>query len=198
MASCGPPLSMRFEGRGLLQSMLLRQGEPEEGGAGRIESAYLEKYAGDDPHYGVMAAFWKEEPLGVSSFAVINNPTRALQTGDNHRRWYGRIDVMVVPPEFRGFGLARWVMTANLLYMLETWPGAIYSLSTMAAHPATSRILFSYGFETVQREGFKEPHAACEVSEENEAPLVATLRKWMAVQGQRTFFKMRQSGGFSV
>lgn len=82
--------------------------------------------------------------------------------------------------------------------MMETWPGAIYSLSTMAAHPATSRILFSYGFETEQRPGFKEPLAACEVKEENEGSLRDTLRKWMAAQGRRTFFKIRQSGVFAV
>lgn len=198
IAPCGAPLSMRFAGRDLFQSMLLRQGEPEEGGSARIESAYLEKYATDDPRYGVMAAFWNEEPIGVSSFAVIDNPNRALQTGDAQRRWYGRIDVMVVPPEYRGLGLARWLMTANLRYMLEAWPGAIYSLSTMAAHPATSRILYSYGFETEQRAGFSEPHAALEVSGESEAPLLATLRKWMVAQGQRAFFKARQSGVFAA
>lgn len=102
---------MRFEGGALLQSMLSRQGEREEGGEGRIASAYLDKYATDDPRYGVMAAFWREEPLGVSSFALIENPHRALQTGNALRRWYGRVDVMVVPPEYRGFGLARWLIT---------------------------------------------------------------------------------------
>lgn len=197
IAPCGKPMSLRFIGRDAFVGLLARQGARDDGSKGQIESAYLDFYDKGDPHYGVIGAFWKEELLGASSFGVIENPHFQVHTTDSagRRRFYGRIDAAVVPPEHRGYGGGRWLIEACLLYMLEAWPGELYSLSTVAAHKAISFILTTLGgFKVESREGEVEEKISSHVDDDRERELVNLLRDKIQQTASRVGYKIRQSG----
>ncbi len=66
------------------------------------------------------------------------------------RNAYGRIDLVIVADHARGLGLARVLVNAALVHMLEAFDQRLYSISCLAAHPAIEVILTQVGF--VKRE----------------------------------------------
>lgn len=193
----GKPLSLRFEGREVLAGLLARQGRREDGSKGEIESAYLDLYGKGDPRYGVIGAYWRDELLGASSFGVIENPHFKAHSTDptGRRRFYGRIDTAVVPPEHRGYGVGRWLIEATLLYMLEAWPGEIYSLSTVAAHKAIVFILTTLGgFKVESKEGSVEEKISSQIDGGRERELLGVLKGKIEQSASRVGYKIRQGG----
>jgi GNAT superfamily N-acetyltransferase len=180
--------------------MLLRQGPRPDGSKNQIESAYIDHYDGEDSRYGIVGGFWKGELLGVSAFGVVENPYFRVHSADpsGKRRAYGRVDVVVVLPVYRGFGVGRWVMEASLRYMLMNWPGSLYSLSTVAAHKAIAHILSSYGFDIVSRADSEEEKVSLAIDDEREPALLGMLAERAENNAKRVFFKFRQSEIFSL
>ena len=62
--------------------------------------------------------------------------------------------------------MSQWLLEANLRYMLEVWPGELYSLSTIAAHEAITYILLSLGFSVEAKEGMTEERVSLAIDEE--------------------------------
>ncbi len=194
-------MSLRFVGRDDLTAMLRRQGPREDISGAEIDEAYLDRYGKGDSRFGVIGGFWKDTLLGVTSFGVIANRNvlvhTAGDTGDTagRRYWYGRIDVAVVPPEYRGFGVSRWLLEANLLYMIEAWPGELYSFSTIAAHKAIAYILSLIGFSVAAKEGMVEERVSLEIDVEREPGIRENLKKKTGEAERLVFFRIRQRGG---
>lgn len=194
---CSGPMSLHFVGREDLAAMLRRQGERTDGSEGEIEAAYMDRYGKGDPHFGVIGAYWNDTLLGVTSFGVIENRNILAHTGDvsGRRAWYGRIDAVVVPSEYRGFGVSRWLLEANLRYMVEAWPGELYSLSTIAAHKAIAYILSSLGFSVEVKEGMTEERVSLALDDAQERKIREILENKASQSGQLVFFRIRQRGG---
>ena len=194
---CNEPMSLHFVGRDDLASMLRRQGERTDGSEGEIGAAYMDNYGKGDPHYGVIGAYWNNTLLGVTSFGVIENRNILAHLGstDQRRAWYGRIDAVVVPSEYRGLGVSRWLLEANLRYMLEFWPGELCSLSTIAAQKAIADILSSLGFSIEVKEGMTEERVSLDMDETQEKKIRDVLGKKVSQSGQLVFFRIRQQGG---
>lgn len=79
---------------------------------------------------------WKEQPLGVLSFFIEHNQYKTSSL--NH---YARIDLVIVPQQFEGFGIASVLIYAALVYFLNAHAARLYSISCLAAHPAVAHIL---------------------------------------------------------
>jgi GNAT superfamily N-acetyltransferase len=125
----------------------------------------------------------------VSSFGVVENPYFRVHSDDPSGKLlrYGRVDVVVVLPVYRGFGVDRWLMEVNLRYVLMTWPGSLYSLSTVAAHKAIVHILSSYGFDIVTRADSEEEKVSLAIDDEREPALFGMLAEWAENNAKRVF-----------
>jgi hypothetical protein len=103
----------------------------------------------------------------------------------------------LTPPLFHpstgALGVSRWLLEANLRYMLEVWPGELYSLSTIAAHKAITYILSSLGFSVEAKEGMTEERVSLAIDEEWD--IRKLLEKKVSQSGQLVFFRIRQRGG---
>lgn len=135
--------------------------------------------------------------MGATSFGVIENRNILAHSGnlEGRRFWYGRIDAAVVPMEYRGYGVGRWLLEANLLYMLRTWPGDLYSLSTIAAHKAVAYVLSQLGFRVEAKEGMTEEKVSIDIDDGSEENLGEALLRKVEKSGSLVFFRIRKNGG---
>ncbi len=87
------------------------------------------------------------QPMGVVSFAVNTN---RLKPGRRNR--YARIDLVIVDPSYRGLGVGRLLLWCVITYLLRNFGGSLYSISSLAAHPAISAVLKELSFVGTPRE----------------------------------------------
>ena len=76
----------------------------------------------------------------------------ALNIQRNSRNIYVRIDLIVVRPEFRSIGLARYILLAALVRIVESLPRNLYSISCLAAHSSIEHLLESLNFQLEKRD----------------------------------------------
>lgn len=128
-----------------------------------------------------------DKPAGVVSLITRVNvrkpPMRAL---------YGRVDLVIVDPRFRGLELGRVLTLVGVNYLLENNGSRLYSISCLAAHPAMEKILESIGFERHERVDTSFVHEEIVLQEDE----VVDLTDWMFSETvcavQRANFKIRQ------
>ncbi len=128
--------------------------------------------------------------VGVTSLVVRVNPRRA--GGLNS---YGRIDLVIVEPEFRSLRLGHLLVTAALLHLLDTCGSRLYSVSCLAAHPAMERILATLGFARSERENKNYVHEELKLEQVDRLALIDDLGEKMADVLRQTRFRLRQSLG---
>ena len=134
-----PALALKHDDRTALQS--LRYREPDL--VGLIDGMAPDEYT----ELAVLGIHHGGENLGVGSALVVTNSRRGSESN-----LYGRVDLIIVDPAFRGMGLGRAVILCLLLHMLKTHGSRLYSISSLAAHGAVAKVLEDLGFQRGNRE----------------------------------------------
>lgn len=92
------------------------------------------------------------EAVGVVSYIVSTNAYRQSSLD-----LYGRIDLVIMARHLRGLGIGRLLVLSSITQLLAVYGRRLYSLSSLAAHPAMESILEEVGFggEYRQNDNFK-------------------------------------------
>lgn len=139
--SCAAPFSnLHIDLTDDAQYRRFRQIEPE------LVSYADDQRSGAAPRMEYMALSHCQEPAGVLSLVIQKNAMR--RQSDN---LFARIDIVVVAPRFRGLGFGKLLVLVALVHLLEAYEGRLYSISSLAAHPAIERILEHVGFTGTPR-----------------------------------------------
>ncbi len=132
-------------------------------------------------------------PVGVTSIVVQNNPRRQSPFTS-----YGRIDLVIVDPEFRSLRIGRLLVTAALLDLLDRFGSQLYSVSCLAAHPAMERILDTIGFTKSQRDKKNYVHEELKLEKIDRSAIIDQLTRGVEESLQQTRFKLRQTLGRAI
>jgi len=134
-----------------------------------------------------VAALLDGVPIAVTSLVVRVNPQHPAGA-----MAYGRIDLVIVDPRFRGFRIGRLLVTAALLHLLDRCGGQLYSVSCLAAHPAMERILDELGFVRSQRSKKNYVHEELKLDTINRAKLLEDLAYRLGESFRQARFRIRQ------
>lgn len=106
----------------------------------------------DEKKLQVLTLHKGKDVLGVTSFGVFSNSKRAGASN-----LYARIDLVITEKRWRNLGVARALVIAVLVYVLEIYGKRLYSISCLAAHERVVRILENLSFvgENRDEKGFK-------------------------------------------
>jgi GNAT superfamily N-acetyltransferase len=128
------------------------------------------------------------EPCGVVSLAVGTN----YQKTDRHNQ-YGRIDLVIVDPEYRKLGISRVLVLAGVGWILEHFGRTLYSISCLAAHTAIARIFEANLAATVsERDGANFVHESLTIREETSSQFQTSVAQKPADAVQVTAYRLRQ------
>jgi GNAT superfamily N-acetyltransferase len=94
----------------------------------------------------VLGLYHQDQALGAVSFFCLANAQR--KTKSNR---FGRIDLVIADPAFRGHGVGRLLILCSLLHLFDEYHGRIYSISCLAAHVAVKKVLEDMGFISRQK-----------------------------------------------
>ena len=125
--------------------------------------------------------------IGAASFALQANPQKR-----ERRHQYARIDLVIVPPGFRGFGVGKLLLLAVVAHLLRAHGPLLYSISCLAAHPAVGDVLEECGFAPTPRDHLHYVHEELKLADpeaERFAPQVSA-RIGPALQVMQ--FRLRQ------
>jgi len=140
------------------------------------------------PDFEVLVFRSRGIPCGVVSLAVGTND----QITDS-RNQYGRIDLVIVEPEYRKLGISRVLVLAAMSWLLDRFGNSLYSVSCLAAHTAIARIFESDLAATVtQRAGGNFVHESLEISEETSPEIQKSVTQKLADAVQMTAYRLRQ------
>ena len=127
-------------------------------------------------------------PCGVVSLAVGTNHQKT-----DRRNQYGRIDLVIVDPEYRKLGISRVLVLAGVRWLLERFDSTLYSVSCLAAHTAIARIFEADLAATVsQRDGANFVHESLTIREETSSQFQTSVAQKLADAVQVTAYRLRQ------
>jgi hypothetical protein len=128
--------------------------------------------------------------LGVATFFLETNTRRS--SSDNV---FARIDLVIVPGQRRGHGVARALVLCVLTYLAGVHADRLYSISCLAAHDAIVKILRDEGFETRAVPDQHFTHAELKVTGQNRAGLRDRLAHDAATALRTVNYRLRQTDG---
>jgi len=149
----------------------------------------LDGQTGPDPQRPqVLAIALHDKPVGVVSFLVSTNAYRQSSSD-----LYGRIDLVIMSSHSRGLGIGRLLVLSAITQLLALYGRRLYSLSSLAAHPAMEVILEGVGFsgEYRQNDNFKHEELQLEGADRN--GLITFFREKTAEALQASNFRLRQA-----
>lgn len=124
---------------------------------------------------------------GMTSYTIHENSVKKIPP-----RNYARIDLVIVPEELRGLGVARVVVLAALIDLLMQHGEDIYSISCLAGHEAVARILTKLAFQEGQKKEGNFRHFELRLENFNSQNLVKTFESELALALQFTNYRFRQ------
>lgn len=127
------------------------------------------------------------EPAGAASWFLAANEHRPPP-----RDHYARIDLVIVPEQFRGLGLGRLVILTTLLEIVTRHADVLYSISSLAAHAAVEKVLEEAGFHGEPREDANFVHESIDLDETSLADLRASLTDATRAAAQAANYRIRQ------
>ena len=140
------------------------------------------------PNFEVLVFRSRGIPCGVVSLAVGTNHQKT-----DRRKQYGRIDLVIVDPEYRKLGISRILVLAAVSWLLDRFERSLYSVSCLAAHTAIARIFESDLAATVsERSGANFVHESLTIGEETASQFQTSVTKKLADAVQVTAFRLRQ------
>lgn len=152
-----------------------------------LVSAVDKKRLEPETDFGVVTIEHAGRLMGAGSFVVESNPQRKEEANR-----YGRVDLIIVDPEFRGLGLGRLVILAVLLHLLKDHGGRLYSISSLAAHGAVARVLEEVGFHGDSREEKNFVHESMALNGGDHLRLADEIAERFSTGLQLTNFRLRQ------
>ena len=140
------------------------------------------------PDFEVLVFHSRGIPCGVVSLAVGTNRKKK-----DRRNQYGRIDLVIVDPEYRRLGISRVLVLAAVRWLLDHFGRTLYSVSCLAAHTAIARIFEADLAATAsEREGTNFVHESLTISEETSSQLQKSVTQQLADAVQVTAYRLRQ------
>lgn len=137
--------------------------------------------------FGVLSIRAGESTLGVGSYVAEANKQKPRPANR-----YARIDVIIVNPGFRGLGVGRAVILCVAIHLLETYGTRLYSISTLAAHPAVERVVEQLGFLPQRREHDGFTRESLELTGRDAAALAREYRQRLEAGLQALNYRLRQ------
>lgn len=134
--------------------------------------------------------FLHDQPSGGVSIGYFKNQNRS-----ETRNLFARIDLVVVPEEFRGLGIAKVLVTGALLQIIRAFPQSLYSISCLAGHKAIEHILRHGGFTIDPRPEHHFSH--CSLALENPQEMDAKFTDLLHKSIQQANYRIRQSPLFT-
>ncbi len=135
----------------------------------------------------VLSLTYAGENVGAISLVVQSNLVKKTQ---NNR--FGRIDLVIVDPAWRGYGLGSVLVLGGLVHLLDVWGPRLYSISSLAAHDAISSILNKLGFHGEVRSGKDFVHEERKLAGDDHRHMLADLTDAMSTALQTTNYRLRQ------
>ena len=140
------------------------------------------------PTFEVLVFHSRGIPCGVVSLAVGTNREKK-----DRRNQFGRIDLVIVDPEYRRLGISRVLVLAAVRWLLDRFGGTLYSISCLAAHTAIARIFEADLSATLsQRDGANYVHESLTISKETSSQLQKSVTQKLADAVQVTAYRLRQ------
>ncbi len=136
----------------------------------------------------VLAITLDDEPVGVVSFLVSTNVHKPSSSN-----LYGRIDLVVMSSQFRGLGIGRLLVLSVITQLLAVYGRRLYSLSSLAAHPAMEVILEGVGFDGEYRQKDNFKHEELRLEEADRSALLTFFGEKTAEALQASNFRLRQA-----
>lgn len=127
------------------------------------------------------------EPAGVVSFMVETNRYRSVRANQ-----FARIDLVIVAPACRGLGIGRILMFGVIIQLLEVYGRSLYSISSLAAHPAVEKCLEEVGFRGERRPKAQFKHEEIRLDRLEVNELLINLENRINGALQVTNFRLRQ------
>lgn len=151
-----------------------------------LVSIYDKTKPGELDKHEVITFSYRDRAIGMVSLITAFNEHRP-----SSRKFYGRIDLVIVKPDFRKAGIANANVLATLLYLLRSHLNDLYSISCLAAHPAMEAILKKYGFVEKRKEDLFVLYEKT-LDDENVAEFVQALEKLAKEACQLANYRLRQ------
>ncbi|MCH8881680.1 MAG: GNAT family N-acetyltransferase [Planctomycetes bacterium] len=149
----------------------------------------LDGQTGPDPQRPqVLAIALHDKPVGVVSFLVSTNAYK--QSSSN---LYGRIDLVIMSSHSRGLGIGRLLVLSAITQLLALYGRRLYSLSSLAAHPAMEVILEGVGFSGEYRQNDNFKHEELQLEDADRNGLITFFREKTAEALQASNFRLRQA-----
>lgn len=143
--------------------------------------------AGATPRLDYPALHHRQEPAGVLSLVIQGNAKRR-----DPADLFARIDIVVVEPRFRGLGFGKLLVLAALVHVLDAYEGRLYSISSLAAHPAMERILEQVGFTGTPRANRDFVHEELKLETVNHGVVMGDLTAAASAAAHQASFRARQ------
>ena len=156
-----------------------------------IETGLVSCCDGSEPPL-VLTILVDGKPMGAVSFVVTENVQKAVR-----RRYFGRIDLVIVERFARDLGLGRLLILSVIAHMLRANAKELYSLSCLAAHHAVAKVLEEIGFTGVPRKDRNFKHMTFPIDAESLEPLCLQVEDALVPALKRTHFRVRQRMGAS-
>ncbi|MEE8397221.1 MAG: GNAT family N-acetyltransferase [bacterium] len=137
--------------------------------------------------FGVLAFHVRDEPAGVVSFGVQPNLKKKAE-----RNRFARIDLVIVPPGWRGLGVGRLIVECAVSFLLQNFGGRLYSISSLAAHGAVAKVLEELGFVANERPELSYVHEELRLEEKDPAAVGAEVTKKTGETLRLVFYRLRQ------
>lgn len=135
-----------------------------------------------------LAVSCEGQPAGVASLVVRTNDRRALP--DN---MFGRIDLVIVAPNFRGRRLGRLLTLCSIVHLLNRFGPGLYSISCLAAHVAMEKILESVAFIRSERQDSNFVHEELSLDHATWRKARSDMQTEAIAAARAADFRIRQS-----
>lgn len=135
----------------------------------------------------VLVLHWGGAAIGAASFALQANPQKR-----ERRRRYARIDLVIVPPGFRGVGVGKLLLLAVVTHLLRAHGPSLYSISCLAAHPAVGDVLEGCGFAATPRDHLHYVHEELKLADPEAERLAMEMSDRIRPVLQIVKFRLRQ------